>query len=342
MSGLNEILLKRILDSKYQNDGNVDNPNEIDYFADGVVLVNPAIEASQILQTYESAMELHLDEENRRSLITIITSEDDCATRFLFPIGQTLDTIFTRQEQIERDYTPHKISEYDLDTTTIGHYKPFHTGNLIDSKTIESNKYLANLFSGQKKLEKAVHHTAEGIKQRCEEGQTQETNNNTSEWRDTTENYSDILKFREPDRLKFISPNHKETFGIGNSELIKEFGAGYIDCCQNPKACILSENEEDIICNKNLPLSFIYTNKVLIEDHNDVFNDNFVAFLLSGVTGTVLDEETYCNNKRLSSYSLSIQELVANCTDSDKNGQFSFSDCYSYFLKKLKSAPLNN
>ena len=382
LSGLNEILLQRILASKYKNNGDTDKPNEIDYFADGVVLVNPAIEAGQIFQTYENAMELNLDEENRRSLITIITSEDDKATRFLFPIGQTLDTIFTKQEELERKYPPYKISEFDLDTTTIGHYKPFHTGNFIDLETIKENEGLSDFFLGKKDTEAGtgdnnVNKDKVNLDQLCSDRKKRidlfginsllrKNGIDHSPFFHRTAIAPAIHYMRDPSSGELILdsdiieersavPSDRAIFGLfdssrsssrdssggtlSDSEIISDFNAGYVDCCNHPELCALSKNNDNFICNKNIPLSFIYTNKVLIKNHNDVFNDNFVAFLLSGVTGTVLSEQTYCNNKQ-PSYSLSIQELVTKCTDN--KDKFNFSNCYSYFLEKLKSASSDN
>ncbi|MCI5143131.1 MAG: hypothetical protein D3909_15670 [Candidatus Electrothrix sp. ATG1] len=327
LSGLNEILLQRILKSKYKREEHSDQQNNIEYFADGVVLVNPAIEASQIFQTYENAMELNIDKENRRSLITIITSEDDSATRFLFPIGQTLDTMFTKQEQLERDYTPHEISEYDLDTTTIGHYKPFHTGNLIDSKTIENNKYLSKLLLGSQKSEqsKISNEKKFNFEQFCNTPQPVQGNR-------TVRTYAPVIRHSVP---AFRSPTENSTFrrygpvyrapaendifsSIDDGDLLegKSIKMGYVDCCKNPKACILSNKNNNTICNKNIPLSFIYTNKVLIENHNDVFNNDFLAFLLSGVTGNLINNKDYCHHYYLhkeNEITKQVAELIEGC-----------------------------
>lgn len=396
LSGLNEILLQRILESKYKKelysgqqetmDDFADGVffvdpateesrhkkeaysgqhNTIDYFADGVVLVNPAIEAGEIFQLYENAMELNLDEENRRSLITIITSEDDKATRFLFPIGQALDTIFTKQEQLERDYTPQKISEYGLDTTTIGHYKPFHTGNLIDEDTIRNNKYLDKLFFGPKKTNEKENHSNENdnefnLNQWCRGDSQKETISNPNPLGMDFCSDNRNACFHDPNRNTMLPiPNFEESpdvdaetrdlertstrASITNKELIEKFQIGYVDCCENPKGCILSNEENDIICNKNNPLSFIYTNKALIKDHNDVFNDEFLAYLLAGVTGTVFKERSICNNEDVDGKEEKvieqIEELIKGCskvTDQPPFRDFSFSGCYSHFYKSLR------
>lgn len=414
LSGLNEILLQRILESKYKKelysgqqetmDDFADGVffvdpateesrhkkeaysgqhNTIDYFADGVVLVNPAIEAGEIFQLYENAMELNLDEENRRSLITIITSENDKATRCLFPIGQTLDTIFTKQEQLERDYTPHKISEYDLDTTTIGHYKPFHTGNLIDEDTIKNNKYLSKIFRVPNETTKKEDYRTEkdnefNLNQWCFEAQSRKIEDSFSACFEKSgiENMFERIS-RPEDGEHFSSdewsslwltlPNHLESApGSGelfpplrssasipseihprgtimNEERLEAFKVGYVDCCENPKGCILSNEENDIICNKNNPLSFIYTNKALIKNHNDVFNNEFLAYLLAGVTGTVFKEGSVCNNEEVEGKNEKIieqiEELIKGCskvTDQPPFRDFSFSGCYSHFYKSLR------
>lgn len=135
-SAVNEILLHRMIEKKYNKD------KELEKFADGIVLVNPAVEANQFLQLYE----LSLDQDVRndlgdRKLLTIITTKDDFPTRKLFPIGQFFNTLFTNQNKIDRDYfSEGKVSEFDLDLITVGQYKPFHTANLFGKKIADSNQ----------------------------------------------------------------------------------------------------------------------------------------------------------------------------------------------------------
>lgn len=126
-SAVNEILLHRMIEKKYNKS------KSLVAFGDGVVLINPAVEVNQFLQLYELSLDPEVkDDIEKRRLLTIIASKEDFAAKYLFPVGQFFNTLFTSQKKIKRNYFPENfVSESDLDLTTIGQYKPFHTGNII-------------------------------------------------------------------------------------------------------------------------------------------------------------------------------------------------------------------
>jgi hypothetical protein len=139
LSALDEILLERLIYKK-------NHPKQpLNYFGDGVILINPAIEANQIFQLQEVAREIDLNKKDNnkskdpRKILHVISTEADIPTKFVFPIGQFLGTALTwNQENIKREYDGHSynLSEYDLDLTTVGNFKPFHTANLIENPEV--------------------------------------------------------------------------------------------------------------------------------------------------------------------------------------------------------------
>lgn len=148
LSALDEILLERLIFKK-------NHPKEkLKYFGDAVVLINPAIEANQAFQLQEVAREIDLNQKDKNGsiknptkILHVISSEGDLATKYVFPIGQFLGTALTwNQEKIKRKYgnCDYNISEYDLDLTTVGNFKPFHTANLIENPKINKQLFTEN------------------------------------------------------------------------------------------------------------------------------------------------------------------------------------------------------
>lgn len=248
LSALHETLLERATFKKF-------NKNEkMEHFGDGIILINPAIEANQILQLEDVAHEISDSTLNGQKIIHVISSEGDSATKIAFPIGQFLDTALTwNQETLKRNYNgnSYTFSEYDLDLSTVGNYKPFHTGNLIE-----------------------------------EESPTQE-----------------------------LAASNGTTVGKWK----------YIDCCQNLNECNLSNDAEfHISCHENFPLSFLYTSKSFINDHNDVFNDNVLAYF-SAVVSEALSHQD--------------RKPFKECTDKE-SGKFNFGNCFDFHHRQLTARKL--
>lgn len=138
LSSLNEILMERIVSGQVDDDGKIlTRP-----FGHGVVLVNPAIEANEIIQFKEIIS--NNDFHNYQSkLMHIISSNADWANRNLFYWGQLIGTGITwNQEDITRNIRGQKFEfgELDLDTTTVGNFSPFQTGYLAASENNPARK----------------------------------------------------------------------------------------------------------------------------------------------------------------------------------------------------------
>lgn len=89
--------------------------------ADLVVLVNPAFEAMRLKPLFDMARSYDYEPRVRPSLV-IITSKADKATRYLFPMGRGLTTLFKHYPS-----DPYR----KLDTTSVGHYESFITHQLV-------------------------------------------------------------------------------------------------------------------------------------------------------------------------------------------------------------------
>ena len=122
---LNDKIVSQQLEQPIQGIGN------------GIILLNPAIEANQALTLVESTLNRKFLNHQQPLLISI-SSDADRATHYAFPIGQSLGTLFTwRQTDLQRDYyidrntgQPIEMREEYLDSSTVGNFAPFLTHRL--------------------------------------------------------------------------------------------------------------------------------------------------------------------------------------------------------------------
>ncbi len=105
---------------------------------DGVLVLNPAIEANQLLSFVEAAIQDDYRREQHPLFISL-SSDADSATHYAFPIGQTFGLLLTwHQNDLERSYyfdrlhpdTQLPLKEEHLDATTVGNFAPFLTHRL--------------------------------------------------------------------------------------------------------------------------------------------------------------------------------------------------------------------
>lgn len=106
-------------------------------FGDGIILVNPAVEANELMQIQELITEKRCFSRSQPKLLHIVSSDKDFANRTLFGIGQFLGvTLIDKEKTLDRNlsiddksgYKAVKFSEFQLDTVTAGNYPPFRTG----------------------------------------------------------------------------------------------------------------------------------------------------------------------------------------------------------------------
>jgi len=142
LSALNEILLERIISAR-PIEGRCDQQVSLNCtclqtrpFTHGVVLLNPAIEANDILQLKELvAQRCFAPAQNK--LLHVISSDADAATHRFFPIGQWLAMLSWQEAQFPRRFGNTEITfeESELDRTTIGNFVPFRTGKFTKNGT---------------------------------------------------------------------------------------------------------------------------------------------------------------------------------------------------------------
>ncbi len=131
-SALSEVLANKLVASDLQSEA-----DEIAGIGDAVIVLNPAIEANQVLNLVEVAISRKY-KPNQNPLFISISSDSDWATHGAFPIGQTLGLFFTwRQNDLERQYYKDRksgkelmLKEEHLDSTTMGNFAPFLTHRL--------------------------------------------------------------------------------------------------------------------------------------------------------------------------------------------------------------------
>lgn len=120
-----------------------ENGGELKPFSDGVVLLNPAIEANQGLILKESSMRIGYLDKPQPTMMYVLSSRADYATNRLFPLGQNLGVNLTWSHTVlQRNYYGFKyaLSETDLDNTTIGNYALFNTGYIKDQDPTQVEK----------------------------------------------------------------------------------------------------------------------------------------------------------------------------------------------------------
>lgn len=133
LAALNDTLMHKMLD---QQQGVSVKP-----FGDGVVLLNPAVEAELGLLLKENSMKVGALKKPVPSLAYVISSRADLPTKLAFPVGQFLGVDLTwDQTVLYRNYFghPYYIQETSLDHNTIGNYDAFLTGYMSDDIAEES------------------------------------------------------------------------------------------------------------------------------------------------------------------------------------------------------------
>jgi len=109
--------------------------------ADALVLINPAIEANEMLRVKEAIITHQGSwDDATPNLMRVLSSKADKATHRLFPLGQWLGTALTwNQDQLFRAYhqveddpdSAKYLHESTLDRTTVGNFLPFHTQEML-------------------------------------------------------------------------------------------------------------------------------------------------------------------------------------------------------------------
>ena len=138
-SATSQILAARFVDSR-SGKSSVENAQG---FGDLVVLLNPAFEALSYAPLYDLAQARCSYFPDQRPRLVVLTSESDWATRYVFPIGRALSTIFETHNPIERNdcKRPLTYNEGAADRSTVGHFEPLLTHTLRPAQKAEAADY---------------------------------------------------------------------------------------------------------------------------------------------------------------------------------------------------------
>lgn len=133
VAAMNEVIMQRLIEERLHDDNPETGCIRTRPLSDGMILLNPAIEANQLLQIKELIAD-HCFSKHQDILMHVLSSRGDIATHQAFPIGQTLDTLLTNQQSLVRSDPARrplrKLHERDLDVTTVGNFPQFWTGIL--------------------------------------------------------------------------------------------------------------------------------------------------------------------------------------------------------------------
>ena len=135
----------QIMASRFMLSGqNGDKTKTIKGIGDLVVLINPAFEAIKFAPLFDLAQAQCVYEVSQKPKLVILTSENDGATKTLFPMGRFFSTLFEKHGEVKRNDCglPVAFGESKADNTSVGHFEPLITHQLkladSQSKTISS------------------------------------------------------------------------------------------------------------------------------------------------------------------------------------------------------------
>jgi len=157
-SALSEVLLSRVIDAKPDSNCSLSGEDQCTEpcvlarnFGDAVVLINPAIEANEVLPL-KSLVAERCFPPNQPKLLHVLSTDADVATNRYFPLGQTLSMLMWNEEPaLYHSFRGKEIllNEHQLDTITVGNYSPYWTGRLFSDKT--GYKYCSLAIGNAKK-----------------------------------------------------------------------------------------------------------------------------------------------------------------------------------------------
>lgn len=160
LASIKGILLDRVINIKESNPEFCDTKNNFkevcsgkcyktEGFGDGIILLNPAVEANELLQIKELVTKERCYSREQPKLLHILSSSSDKANKYAFQIGQLLG-VSLRNSEIK---LPRKIfigdtdskknielNEFNLDTKTVGNYSPFITGKSVSREVLSNDK----------------------------------------------------------------------------------------------------------------------------------------------------------------------------------------------------------
>lgn len=106
-------------------------------FGDLVVLINPAFEALLFGPLSDMAAERGLYFKSQLPVVAVLTSEADYATRYAFPAGRWVSTLFENERDLKRRNAATRqeetVEEGKASRSAVGHFEPYRTHRLYPS-----------------------------------------------------------------------------------------------------------------------------------------------------------------------------------------------------------------
>ncbi len=136
-SALSQLLETRFIDTEGPM-GQITNARG---FGDLVVLINPAFEAARYAALSDMATERGTYFAPQLPVMAVLTSEADYATKYAFPIGRWISTLFEKEHDVTRknglNQSIEIIDQGKANITTVGHFHPYQTHLLSATHTVD-------------------------------------------------------------------------------------------------------------------------------------------------------------------------------------------------------------
>jgi hypothetical protein len=147
-TGLRQLLENRFVETA----GGGAVQSDVAGFGDLVVLVNPAFEGLLLSPLSDMAAERRSYFGSQLPALAVLTSEADLATRYAFPAGRRLSTVFQKERHVQRwNATTERwetIDEEEANVTAVGHFAPYRTHWLYPSDD-RPRKMVVEMSSGE-------------------------------------------------------------------------------------------------------------------------------------------------------------------------------------------------
>ncbi|QTR50460.1 hypothetical protein [Candidatus Thiothrix anitrata] len=153
VSALHDVLLDRVLSTKSVGNAFCGKTNQASCatcvktrpFGHGVILLNPAVEANELLPLKETVAEEQCYAQTQQKLLHVVSSAADIATGLAFRLGQYWGVSIAASElPLRRVYRGKQVvlHEHELDTVTVGNYPPFRSG-ISERRTPQNEMFCA-------------------------------------------------------------------------------------------------------------------------------------------------------------------------------------------------------
>lgn len=141
-SALSQLLMERSIDT-YGPTGQI---SDVRGFGNLVVLINPAFEAERISALSNAANERRTYFSSQLPVLAVLTSENDKATKYAFPVGRWFSSLFEKTREIERKNAvteeTETINQRKANVSAVGHFEAYRTHYLDASPESTGDKML--------------------------------------------------------------------------------------------------------------------------------------------------------------------------------------------------------